>query len=182
LPLPHEHSAPKTWKQRLGLALVVYSFVPLLTVHFAALLPGSTGWKAAFGAIYLASGEIAFLAAVALLGKPFVAAVKDKIKAWLLPRQAPRPPRPIGHVRHVVGVTLFCASIVPYYLTLGALLFTHPGEPDLRVLLWLLLSGEAAFFVSLFVLGEEFWARLKRLFEWPGRELETPATGGRDHG
>ncbi len=27
------------------------------------------------------------------------------------------------------------------------------------------------FIVSLFVLGDEFWSRLKRLFEWPGKEL-----------
>ena len=169
-PPPGDPSGPPSWKRRLGLALVVYSFVPLCTVGLTALLPGSAAWKATLGAVYLASGEIAFLAAVALLGKPFVTAVKDRIKAWLSPRRVPGPPRPIGRARHVVGVTLFCLSVVPYYLTLGALLFTHPGEPDLRTLLVLLIAGEVAFFVSLFVLGEEFWARLKHLFEWPGRD------------
>lgn len=168
-PPPPDRTGPAPWKRRLGLTLAAYSFVPLCTVELAALLPLPTAWKVTFGAVYLASGELAFLAAVALLGKAFVTAVKDKLKAWLLPRRLPGPPRPIGHARHVVGVTLFCASIVPYYLTLGALLFTHPKEPDLQVLLCLLLAGEAVFFASLFLLGEEFWARLKHLFEWPGK-------------
>lgn len=159
----------KGWKFRLGLALVIYSIVPLCTVELVALLPLPTSWRVTFGAIYLASGEIAFLVAVALLGKPFIAAIKAKITRFLSFRPQPSGPRPIGRLRHACGVTLFCLSIVPYYLTLGALLFTHPKEPDLTLLLVLLLVGEALFFVSLFVLGEEFWARLKRLFEWPGK-------------
>jgi hypothetical protein len=182
MPQSQGPTPPKTWKQRLGLALAVYSFVPVCTVGLSTLLPVPATWKVTFGAVYLASGELAFLAAVALLGKPFVTAVKDKIRSWLAPRRAPKPPRPISHARHVAGVTLFCASIIPYYLTLGALLFTRLGEPDLRSLLVLLLAGEVLFFVSLFVLGEEFWARLKHLFEWPGREASPPTSGSRDHG
>lgn len=165
----------RDWKRRLGLALVVYSFVPLCTVELVALLPLSRAMAVTVGAVYLASGELAFLAAVALLGKAFVVEIKDKIKAFLLrSRAGDRPAKPVGRTRHAIGVTLFCLSIVPYYLTLGVLLFTHPGEPDLQTLLLVLLAGEALFFISLFVLGEVFWERLKKLFEWPGKEAAAP--------
>jgi hypothetical protein len=161
---------PTDWKRRLGVVLLVYSFIPICSVELVAFLPVSAASAVVFGAIYLASGEIACLAAVALLGKPFVTAIKDKLKGLLLRRAAPSAPKHISRTRHIVGVTLLCLSIVPYYLTLGLLLFTHPKEPDVQILLYLLLGGEALFFVSLFVLGEEFWARLKKLFEWPGKE------------
>lgn len=167
VPAPAE---PTRWKRRLGMALIIYSFIPLCTVELVAFMNVSASFAVTFGAVYLASGEIAFLAAVALLGKPFVTAIKDKIKGFLFRPKEPAKPRTIGRFRHVLGVTLFLLSIVPYYATMGVLLLAHPKEPDLQALLYLLLAGEALFFVSLFVLGEEFWARLKRLFEWPGKE------------
>jgi hypothetical protein len=152
------------------MVLVVYSFIPICTVELVAFLDVSSTFAVTFGAIYLASGEISFLAAVALLGKPFVIAIKDRIKRFLFRPKELVKPKAIGRIRHSVGVTLFLLSIVPYYATMGVLFLAHPKEPDLQTLLYLLLAGEGLFFVSLFVLGEEFWARLKRLFEWPGKE------------
>ncbi|MBI4807002.1 MAG: transporter suffix domain-containing protein [Desulfovibrio sp.] len=169
---PETTTAPaaKSWKQRLGIALVVYSFIPICTVELLAFLDVSPTFAVTFGAIYLASGEIAFLAAVALLGKQFVITIKDKVKGFFFRPKEPGRPKPISRLRHGIGVALFFFSIVPYYATMGILFLAHPKEPDLQAILYLLLAGEALFFVSLFILGEEFWARLKRLFEWPGKE------------
>lgn len=172
MPTPHPPAPPAQarWKHRAGLTLIAYSILPLCTVELVAFLPVSASLAVTLGAVYLASGEIAFLAAVALLGKPFVTAIKDKIKGFLFKPGTPGAPRIISRTRHVIGVTLFLLSVVPYYATMGILLLAHPKEPDPQALLCLLLAGEGLFFVSLFVLGEEFWARLKRLFEWPGKE------------
>ncbi len=164
-------AAPAGWKYRLGIALFVYSFIPLITVELITLMEVSTATAVTFGAIYLASGELALVAAVALLGKPFVTAIKEKIKAFLFKPKTQDRPKIISRTRHAIGVILFVLSIVPYYATIGVLLLGAPKGPDLQTLLRLLLAGEVLFFVSLFVLGEEFWARLKRLFEWPGKEL-----------
>lgn len=167
---------PKTWKHRLGMILIVYSFIPLCTVELVAFLGVPASQAVTLGAFYVASGEIAFLLAVALLGKPFVMAVKAKIKGFFFRSktdaapQAATTPRHIGRVRHAFGVVLFVLSIVPYYATMAVLFVAHPKEPDLGALLWLLVAGEALFLISLFVLGEEFWAKLKHLFEWPGKE------------
>jgi len=150
--------------------LIVYSFIPICTVELVAFLDVSSTFAVTLGAIYLVSGEIAFLTAVALLGKPFVIAVKDKIKGFFFKPREPVKPRTIGRLRHAIGVALFFLSIVPYYATVGILFLTHPQEPNLQLLLYLLLAGEVLFFVSLFILGEEFWARLKKLFEWPGKQ------------
>jgi len=165
----------KDWRYRLGLGLFIYSFVPICTIELVALLPLDTAETVTLGAVYVASGELAFLAAVALLGRPFIQAVKDRIKGIFFPKRPPAPPQPIGKLRHGLGVALLLGSLAPYYAAIGMLLFAGPGESEARTLLYLLLAGEALFVVSLFVLGGEFWARLKRLFEWPGKDRETAA-------
>lgn len=171
-PMPMSKTPPtmrKNWKYRLGIGLLVASCIPICTIELVALLPLTAAQAVTFGAVYLASGEICGLAAVALLGKPFIAAVKEKILGFFR-RKAPAPPRPVSRARHRVGVALFFASIAPYYAVLAVLLFARPGVSDIRTLLYLLLSGEVLFFVSLLVLGGEFWERLRRLFEWHGAE------------
>lgn len=167
--------APKTWKYRLGMALFIYSFVPVCTIELVVFLGLPASMAVTVGAVYLASGELALLVAVALLGKPFVTALKDKVKGFFLKPKTAAKPKVIGRFRHACGITLFVLSIVPYYATMVILLVAHPREPDLQDLLFLLLAGEGLFLISLFVLGEEFWARLKKLFEWPGKDL--PAGG-----
>jgi hypothetical protein len=165
----------KDWKYRLGLGLFIYSLVPICTIELVALLPLDTAEIVTLGAVYVASGELAFLAAVALLGKPFIQAVKDRIKGFFFSKKPLSPQKPIGKIRHGLGVALLLGSLAPYYAAIGMLLFAGPGDSEARTLLYLLLAGEALFVVSLFVLGGEFWARLKRLFEWPGKDRETAA-------
>ncbi|WP_428564774.1 MAG: hypothetical protein ACP59X_02830 [Solidesulfovibrio sp. DCME] len=158
------------WKKRLGLGLLVYSFIPICTVELLAFAPIGAAEAVTLGAIYVASGEIACIAAIALLGKSFVVGIKEKLKAFFLRRERPARPRHISLWRHRLGITLFVGSLVPYYAALGFLLFGRPGSGGTRTLLYLLLAGEGLFFVGLAVLGEEFWARLCRLFEWPGKD------------
>jgi len=160
----------RNWKYYLGLAMLAYSVIPLCTVELLMLLPLSKTEAVSLGAVYLASGEGAFILAVALLGKPFIQAVKTKVKAFFSrPQQAPAP-QPIGKARHYVGVALFLLSFSPYFITELAILFGNLDATGLRVLLVLLLAGDLMCIVSLLVLGDEFWARLQALFRWPGAE------------
>ena len=167
------------WRYYAGLTFFILSFVPICTAELVLLLPlvlPITKTQAlSFTAVYFAFGEACFLVSIALLGKPFIEAVKAKAKAFLGrfwkrfadPQQAPQP---ISRTRHSIGVTLFAASWLPYFITEGALLFAAPGSIDTMSLGWLLIAGDVVFVASVFVLGDEFWARLKRLFEWPGKE------------
>jgi hypothetical protein len=43
-----------------------------------------------------------------------------------------------------------------------------PRAQMLGAIIVILIVGQATFFISLFVLGGEFWAKLKKLFQWPG--------------
>jgi len=160
----------KDWKYRTGMGLFIYSLIPICTIELVAFMPITSTQAVAFGVVYLASGEIAMLLAVALLGKPFIQAIKEKVKGFLFKRREPSISRMIGRTRHWIGITLLLLSILPYYITIGELIFMDPGRPNPQHQLTMLLAGESLFIVSLFVLGDEFWARLKRLFEWPGND------------
>lgn len=162
----------KNWKYYLGLGLFAYSWLPWLTVGLVPLLPLNAAQAVAFGAVYLGTGEAAFLLALVLLGKPFMAAVKAKVWGWF--KREPGLARPVGKVRHYIGVWMFLVSFLPYFAAEGLLIFGGLRESDSWRLLLLMLSGDAVFVASLLVLGEGFWTRLRKLFAWPGAD---PAAG-----
>jgi len=159
----------KDWKYYLGLFLFIYSFAPICTVELLFLLPLTTSEKASAALVYVGSGEIAFLCAVALLGKPFVELLKAKIKGFFISKKPAAPPEPITKTQHAIGVTLFFMSFLPYPVAEAILFFGHPTGRDLHYLVAAMLTGDVIFIISLFVLGGEFWERLKNLFEWPGK-------------
>ena len=116
------------------------------------------------------SSEISFLLCVVLLGKPFVQLLKSKIKASLFRKKRVTDLKPVGKVRHYVGITmLLVASVVPYFLTEIALLSGYVEKHDHTALIYLLILGDALFITSFFLLGGEFWARVNKLFQWPGK-------------
>ncbi len=167
----------KNWRYYLGLGLFIYSFIPICTVELLFLLSLTHAQAAFIAVVYVGSGEISFLGAVALLGKPFLESLKVKIKGFFVRREPAAPPKPIGQTRHAVGVSLFLASFLPYPIVEVVLLFGHPTERDLNYVVTTLLAGDGVFIISLFVLGGEFWERLKRLFEWPGKQNAASGLG-----
>jgi len=161
----------KNWKYYLGIILFAYSLIPYITVIFIPFLhlPHTTALTVAGGMV--ASAEIAFFIAAVLLGKPFIEMVKAKVKGCIVKKRGLGAPAPhISKVRHYSGVTLLIFSFFPYYIAELALLIAHLDTHGLHMIVGFMLMGEALFIISLFILGGEFWDRLKKLFEWPGKE------------
>ena len=167
----------KNWKYYVGITLVLYSFFPyIFSAVVLPFLPVSNAQAVSIATVLVASGEIGFLVAVALLGKPFVQMFKAKIKGYFRRAKTEGPSKPIGRTRHTIGLVIFLISLIaPYLLTEIALYCGYVENYGHSSLLILMLSGDALFVISLFVLGDEFWARLKHLFEWPGKKQGNPA-------
>ena len=161
----------KDWKYYLGTALVVYSIVPyIFTFLILPFLPVSKVTAVSLATGLLVSSEIAFLISVALLGKPFVQLIKSKIKGFIFRKKGDAPLKPVGRLRHRVGITmLLAASIVPYFLTEIALALNFVEKYGHTLLIGLLVVGDLMFIASFFVLGGEFWGRFKQLFQWAGQ-------------
>ena len=160
----------KGWKYYLGLSLFIYSFLPVVVVALMPFLGVDLAQAGALAVVLLTSGEVSFYGAAALLGKEFLALIKKKLAAWL--RRPARPPRPVSRSRHRAGVWLFALSFLPYYAVLVYLLFFAPEAATIHFLAWTMVGGEVVGILSLFLLGGQFWERLKHLFEWREERAE----------
>lgn len=157
----------KDWKYYLGLGLFIFSWLTFFVALLAPFMPVSKATAAALATAFIVAGEVTFWASVALLGKPFMQLLKTKLIAFLHSRK-PVELRRVSKRRHDVGLALFFCSFLSYYLALGVAFLDLPRDQMLNTITDILIVGEATFFASLFVLGGEFWAKLKKLFRWSG--------------
>ncbi len=159
----------KDWKYYLGISLFLYSFLPMSIVAILPFMGMTLGQAGTFAVVFLASGEMAFWGAAALLGKEFLTALKKRVKGWF---KRTHEPKPISRGRHRFGIILLAISTLPYYAMLIYLLFFSHHESDINFLAWTLVGGETVFMAALLILGGDFWDRLKHLFQWQGEDRE----------
>jgi len=164
----------RCWKFYLGVALFVYSFIPsscsgllfLLNVPMKAHLTEIT--------IFIASGQIAFLISITLLGKTIIQAFKAKFYDLFKLKFFKLDSYYISYTRHLSGIILLIISFIPYIIAELLLVLGYPIKyGDNYLVFYILISGDILFIISLFSLGSGFWERLKDLFKWhPGKKTE----------
>lgn len=157
------HVMKKDWKYYLGIGLLIYSFLPYVSMAIIPFLGFRAATVGAFMVIFVSSGEIGFLVSVALLGKAFMGALRQRLLRMVRPAHEPRP---ISFQRHCLGMSLLAVSFLPHYIVLIDLLFFSHRENVLIWLVWLMAGGEVLFMAALFVLGAPFWDRLRDLPRW----------------
>ena len=149
-------------KSRLyaGGAIFVIGFLSPLLVPLVTSSSLPVGWKTTISGLLLVGvPELAMLLAVAVMGKEGFSYLKQLLYSFLGKHLA--PPETVSLMRYRIGLILFTIPllfgwVVPYlsgYVSLleeNRLLFAVIGD-------LLLLS-------SLFVLGGEFWDKLRALF------------------
>jgi hypothetical protein len=165
-----EATRARGWKLYVGLALFVYSFG---TLAIAAAIPFlfSPALAATLATCVVVSGEIGFWVSAALLGRPFIDALKARLGAILVRQRSPAP-RTVSRARHVFGLVLFSLSFVSYYVAMATPFLRLTKNTELATIVVVAIAGEVLFVSSLFVLGGEFWERIKALYRWPG-QLDT---------
>ena len=171
-------SANKSWRYRLGLVLFFGAFpIFFATPVVIPMLGLSTGESAALIGGILLAVEVLWFASIPLLGKEGFETVKQRAFGWLKLSSDP-----ISRARHRFGVTLLLGSILLDVLLNLIMVGTDFLAPETDVptkqLLGLTFSEQATVYVSiqilttvgivaaLFVLGADFWERLKTAFEW----------------
>jgi hypothetical protein len=136
------------------LVLFIYS---LGTFGIAALVPFlfSTAVAATLVAGAVVSGELGLWVDAALLGRPFVDALKAKLAA-LVVRQKSRSPRPVGRPWYGFGLILFSLCFVTYYIAMAIPFLQLSKFTELTTIVVLAIAGELLF-VSSFVCA---WRRI----------------------
>ena len=151
--------SPTGWRLKLGAVLFVLSILlPFVSVPLVAAFGLSATLTASITGVLLMGAEVLGLAAVAVMGKSGYTYIKTRIFVFL---KQHGPPQEVSRLRYTIGLVMFCLPILfgwvlPYAAELIPGLRNNP--------LPYAFGGDLLLLTSLFVLGGNFWDKLRSLF------------------
>ncbi len=160
------------WRLKLGVALFGLSIaLPVLGVPLVAVMGLPAATAATISGAMLAGAEVLGIVAVAVMGKSGYAYIKNRVFGFL---KQYGPPAEVSRTRYTIGLVMFAVPIVfgwlaPYAADL------IPGYPGNELTYGII--GDLLLLVSLFVLGGDFWDKLRALF-FQGAKAVFPKTNG----
>jgi hypothetical protein len=147
-----------------GLVCFILAWILLLFGILVAKLSLSLGTKAVIiGLLTVGGPEFLGLLAVLCLGKENLNYLKDKIFAWL---RRLKPAAQVGRTRYRVGLIMFLLPLIPTYIMAYIPRWLPEHSPWH---LYVNLAADFMFLSSLFVLGGDFWDKLRALFVYDAR-------------
>jgi hypothetical protein len=160
------------WRLKLGVVLFALSVaLPVLGVPLVAAMGLSAATVATVSGGLLAGAEVLGIVAVAVMGKSGYAYIKNRVFGFL---KQYGPPAEVSRTRYRIGLVMFAVPIafgwlspyvadwVPGYFGSE---FTYAVAGDLLLL------------ASLFVLGGDFWDKVRALFIHGAKAVFPKATG-----
>jgi hypothetical protein len=164
---------PAGWRMAIAIVLIATSLgapalIPLVT---------SSGLSAEVktilsGLLVVGIPQLLMVATVALVGKSGFAYIKQQAMGKLMKLA---PPREVSKVRYYIGLAMFFLPFLVAFLGPYLVQWVPSGIMDGRLAVGLL--GDIVFLASLFVLGGDFWDKLKALFI-PGAKVVFPKLTG----
>jgi hypothetical protein len=166
------------WRLKLGVAIFALSIIsPVVGIPVVAALDLSATMTATLSGILFVSGEVFLILAVAVMGKAGFAFIKSRIFGFL--RQY-GPPKAVSRGRYTIGLVMFWG---PIFFGWVAFYFANQIPGFLEDPLPYAVGGDLVLLASLFVLGGDFWDKLRSLFIHEATALipQKPAAGGSAH-
>jgi hypothetical protein len=142
----------------IGLGIIILSFFMLPTGLFLERFAHHHYLKHLIVGIFWLSAPLMKISSVAILGKPSYLYIKSIFR-----RHMARVIKPYhaSRIRYNIGLFLFCLPVIPTYILAYAPQFF---SENFYFRLILNISFDVVFITSLFVLGGDFWDKLKALF------------------
>jgi len=155
-----------TWSQksktklRLGAVILVVGFLSPLLIPLVV----ASNWSAATKSIIsglLAFGipELFMLLAIVVMGKQGYEYIKGKVGKYLKPYL---PPDQVSRGRYYLGLVLFS---IPILVGILQPYLTHFFPLFKETPLWFHYGLDMIFIIGIFVLGGDFWDKLRGLFQ-----------------
>lgn len=147
------------WRLKLGIALFGLSILlPVIGIPLVTVLGLSTTMIASVSGALLVGAEILGVCAVAIMGKSGYAFIKNRVFR-LLKQHA--PPQKVNRGRYNIGLVIFFLPFLFGWLSLYISkwmpsLLSHP--------LPFAIGGDILIIISLFLLGGDFWDKIRSLF------------------
>ena len=142
-----------------SIVLILGQLSPLILIPIVVSLDLSSGWTTALsGLLMFGFPELAILASVAIMGKQGFEFIKGKVFGYF---KKIAPPDTVGTTRYRIGLVMFIipfliAWLLPYFISL------IPTYNDFGF--YINISGDLLLIISLFVLGGDFWDKIRSLF------------------
>jgi len=150
---------PADWRFRVGLIVLVVGWLSPLCIPVITATELPTRWKTIIsGALAVGIPEVFTIAAIAIMGKSGYNLIKERIFSFL---KKHGPPDRVSLTRYRIGLVMFVLPVAfgwlgPYGVHL------IPGYETQRFVVSLI--GDVMFVASLFVLGGDFWDKIRALF------------------
>ena len=140
------------------LVFIIGQLSPLL-IPFVLDSDLGSGIKTALsGFLMLGVPELAIMLSIVIMGKAGFAFLKSKVGQFF---KQYGPPETVSKTRYTIGLIMF---VTPFIIGWLIPYFEHliPWYEEYH--LWINISGDILLIASLFVLGGDFWEKLRSLF------------------
>jgi len=161
---PSAPPAPrKDWRFYAGMTAMALAVIMPLSALVVPVLGLSTTQSALLAGILLAGGpEVLCILAVVLLGKETFLYFAHRAKTAL--RRAVID-QPASKARYYAGLVVILLSWLPAYIYA----YSPALLPQGNARIYLLAAMDLAFVVSVFLMGGEFWEKVRRIFVYEGK-------------
>jgi hypothetical protein len=162
----HTKSLPPKGKLVTAGIIFITGFLSPVLIPVVSSSDLSAGWKAALtGFLVFGIPELFMVIAAAVAGKEGFNYIKSKIYGFL---KKHGPPDTVSKTRYKLGLVLF---LIPILVGLFLPYFTHliPSYEEYRNLISSI--GDIVLVTSLFVLGGDFWDKLRSLFVYGAKAI-----------
>lgn len=147
----------------MGIAVFIASFFMLPTGLFLQHYVPVHFWRIFVLSVFWVSAPIMKFSSIAILGKRSYLWIKYKF--WHLFVKVTKP-HEVSKIRYTIGLVLFCLPVIPNYI------MSYAPNIIADAYHWRLIvniSIDAVFIVSLFILGGDFWDKLRALFTYTAK-------------
>ena len=149
----------------VGAAVFIIGFLAPLFVPLVTRSELSTAWKTTLSGLLMAGvPELFMVITVGILGKDGYQYLKGKVFAFM---KKHGPPQQVSRTRYKIGLVFFTIPL------LFALLFpylSHHFAVLEKIESVINIGGDVMFFTSFFILGGEFWDKIRALFAYGSGE------------
>ena len=150
---------PAGGRFRLGLTILIVGWLSPLLIPVVTRTSLATEWKTIIsGLLAVGIPEVFTVAAIAIMGKSGFNLIKERIFSFF---KKHGPPDRVSLTRYRIGLVMFVLPVVFGWLgPYGA--HKIPGYETHRFVVSLI--GDLMFVASFFVLGGDFWDKIRSLF------------------
>ncbi|MEA2779027.1 MAG: hypothetical protein QOK29_571 [Rhodospirillaceae bacterium] len=149
---------PMGWRFKVGITLFTLMILLWLLIPIEAALGMSAGTIAATTAGIAIANKIILLLAIAVMGKPGFRELKGRAFGHV---KHLAPVATVSPTRYRIGLVMFCLPFLQGLLETWA---SHIAPQLVANRLWVDVLMDVMLIASLFVLGGNFWDKLRALF------------------